>query len=304
MKRIIYVLALAILLAGGAAAPVSAPAHAQVYHYAPPPADIYAYPWVGPNTPWIYYNGDWFLNGVLYYYFGPLFGWAPYYAFPPIFIVRPHEWYEPKWHTWYERNPQIIVHFHRTYPIWRGHTHSHRYDRSFYDKHHHGRDAGWQGGFRGVTPKAVPEKPAPPGVAPPEKRRPEPSRVAPREERRPEPRVAPREERKPEPRVVPREEKRPEPRVTPREERRPEPPRVAPREERRPAPSRVAPPEEKRPAPSRVAPPERPQPPSKAAPPTRPAPAPEPEKGGRGAPKPEKGGPGPSKSGGPGGEKQ
>ena len=68
MKKIAFILMTAILLAGGAVAVMSAPSYAQVYEYPPPPQDPYESPWVGPDTPWVYYNGDWFLNGILYYF--------------------------------------------------------------------------------------------------------------------------------------------------------------------------------------------------------------------------------------------
>ena len=58
-------------------------------------------PYVGPNTPWVYNTGDWFLNGILYYFFGPRYGWAPYYAYPETYVVRPGQWYGPKWQGWY-----------------------------------------------------------------------------------------------------------------------------------------------------------------------------------------------------------
>ena len=71
MKKIAFILMIAILLAGGAVAVMSAPSYAQAYEYPPPPPDPYESPWVGPDTPWVYYNGDWFLNGVLYYFLRP-----------------------------------------------------------------------------------------------------------------------------------------------------------------------------------------------------------------------------------------
>ena len=80
MKKLIFVLAIAILLAGSVVGIMSAPSYAQGYggyNYPPPPQDPYATPWVGPNTPWTYYNGDWFLNGILYYFFGNNFGMGP-----------------------------------------------------------------------------------------------------------------------------------------------------------------------------------------------------------------------------------
>ena len=93
MKKLSLVLVIAMLLAGLAAGAISTPADAQgypAYSYPAPPRSPYANPWVGPNTPWVHYNGDWFLNGMLYYFFGPRYGWAPYYAYAPTYIVRPN----------------------------------------------------------------------------------------------------------------------------------------------------------------------------------------------------------------------
>ena len=75
MKKLITFFLLAILVAGGSASrPCRRPPRPRPIH---PPAYPLAKPWVGPNTPWVYYNGDWFLNGVLQYFFGPKYGWAP-----------------------------------------------------------------------------------------------------------------------------------------------------------------------------------------------------------------------------------
>ena len=93
MKKLSVILVLAILLVGGAVGAISTPAYAQGYSYPPPPQNPYSTPWVGANTPWVYYNGDWFLNGVLHYFFGPGYGWAPYYSYAPTYIVRPGKWY-------------------------------------------------------------------------------------------------------------------------------------------------------------------------------------------------------------------
>ena len=174
MKKLGLVLALAILLAGGTLTAVSAPASAQPYEYPPPPGNPYATPWVGPDTPWVYYNGDWFLNGVLYYFFGPQYGWAPYYAYGPTYIVRPGNWYGPMWNTWYVGHPNFWVVFNQRYPYWRGHQHGHRYDRAFYEKHHHGKDGGWQKGFQGRAggkphPEGMKKGPAPEGPKKPGK---------------------------------------------------------------------------------------------------------------------------------------
>ena len=145
MKRLSVILVLAVLLGGGAVGLMPAPSQAQVYPA--PPANIYATPWVGPSTPWVYYNGDWFLNGLLYYFFGPQYGWAPYYAYPSVYVVRPVYWYAPRWQTWYESHPVYWEHFHRQYPYWRGHQVGHHYDEQFYNQHHRGQGGGWHKGF-------------------------------------------------------------------------------------------------------------------------------------------------------------
>jgi len=154
MKRLSLVLVLAALLAGPVCVTWSATSYAQavpVYTYPGPPANIYTAPWVGPNTPWVFYNGDWFLNGVLYYFFGPAYGWGPYYAYAPVYIVRPENWYGPRWNVWYEQHPVYWQNFGRTYPYWRGHSVGHRYDENFYNRYHHGQGGGWQRGVRGET---------------------------------------------------------------------------------------------------------------------------------------------------------
>ena len=173
MKKLTFILMVAILLAGAAAAAMSTPSYAQGYVYAPAPADPYSQPWVGPNTPWVYYNGDWFLNGILYYYYGPRYGWAPYYAYAPTYIVRPGDWYASRWLAWYQGNPQYYQQFQQAYPYWQGHREGQRYDQNFYEQHHSGQGAGWQKGFQG--------RPAAP--AQPQGQRPGPAQVAPRRNR-------------------------------------------------------------------------------------------------------------------------
>jgi hypothetical protein len=106
-------------------------------------------PWVGQNTPWTYYNGDWFLNGVLYYFFGPKYGWAPYYSYAPVYVVRPPQWYGPKWNKWYRAHPVYWQNFNRAYPYWRNHRAGYRYNEAFYNQHHHGQGGGWQHGYHG-----------------------------------------------------------------------------------------------------------------------------------------------------------
>jgi hypothetical protein len=187
MKKLSFILAIAILLAGGAAAVRSAPSYAQAYEYPPPPVNLYDNPWVGPNTPWIYYNGDWFLNGILYYFFGPQYGWAPYYAYPSSYMVRPQNWYAPRWHAWYQGNPHYWQSFQRAHPYWRGHRAGQRYEKNFYEKHHRGHGDGWQKGYHGATfDRSRPEKRKPDAtrVTPSERRKPDSARVAPSKEKK------------------------------------------------------------------------------------------------------------------------
>lgn len=160
MKKLIFVLVAGILLAGSAVGIMSGPSYAQGYggsYYPPPPQDPYATPWVGPNTPWVHYNGDWFLNGVLYYFFGNNYGWAPYYAYAPTYIARPNDWYAPRWNTWYQQNPQYYQSFTQRYPYWRTHQHSRRYNQDFYNQHHRSQGEGWNRGFRGARPPGATE---------------------------------------------------------------------------------------------------------------------------------------------------
>ncbi|MFZ0052946.1 MAG: hypothetical protein WAK96_14310, partial [Desulfobaccales bacterium] len=84
MKRPILFLMLVILLVGGAIGAMSTFSQAQVYA-PPPPRAVAVTPYVGTNTPWTFYKGDWFLNGLLYYFFGPRIGFAPYYAYPTTY---------------------------------------------------------------------------------------------------------------------------------------------------------------------------------------------------------------------------
>lgn len=147
MKKLITLFMLAILVTGGALAALPAASQAQMYP--PPPAQSVANPWVGPNTPWVYYNGDWFQNGVLHYFFGPKYGWGPYYAYPQTYIVRPGNWYGPKWHDWYRTHPVYWNNFHSRYPYWRNHQVGHHYDQHFYEQYHHGQGGGWHYGEHG-----------------------------------------------------------------------------------------------------------------------------------------------------------
>jgi hypothetical protein len=248
MKKLSLLLVLAILLGAGAFAVTATPSQAQVYTYPAPPPDPYSSPWVGPGTPWVYYNGDWFLNGILYYFFGP-YGWAPYYAYAPTYIVRQPDWYGPRWNIWYETRPQYWRGFVREYPYWRQHHQGERYGREFYERHHPGQGGGWEKGFHGRPPgQPHPEgrKPVPGRVVPPETHRPAPGRMAPTPEghKPPAGRMAP-EGRKPAPaRVAPPAEHRPAQapgHMAPAGKPAPAPAHVAPQQGHAPAPGRVAP---------------------------------------------------------------
>lgn len=263
MKKLPLVLLIAIVLVGGAVVATSTPSSAQFYEYQAPPPNPYTQPWVGSNTPWVYFNGDWFLNGILYYFFGPQYGWAPYYAYPPVYIVRPQQWYAPMWQTWYRGHPTYWNHFRQAYPYWRSHRVGQHYDERFYEKHQHGRPGDWQKGYRGVAP----ERPHPEG------RKPGPAQVAP--PARPGPVHG-----------APPERQKPPTRVTPPERQMPGPARVAPPAGQKPGPAQVAPPAGQRP-PAQMAPPAGPKPGPAPAPKAGPAPkaapsAPQPEKGGHG----------------------
>jgi hypothetical protein len=158
MKKLCLCLAIAVLLAGCAAAPMYPVAEPV---YSAPPQYPFSAPWVGPNTPWVFYNGDWFSNGMLYYYFGPRYGWAPYYAYPTTYIVRPANWYAPRWNTWYQAHPNYRNNFIGRYPYWRSHHYGQRYDQNFYNKYHRNQGSGWHKGFHGASDKRT-QPPKPP----------------------------------------------------------------------------------------------------------------------------------------------
>ena len=175
MKRLSLFFALAILVAG-CMGPQPGTPYGQGYGgnqgyggyqgqggYPPAPQNPYATPWVGANTPWTFFQGDWFLNGLLYNNFGPQYGWAPYYSYPVTYIVRPTTWYAPRWQTWYQQNPQYVRTFEQKYPYYRGHHAGQHYDQNFYNAHHRGQGGGWNQGFHGVR---APESTAPRGHTP------------------------------------------------------------------------------------------------------------------------------------------
>jgi hypothetical protein len=157
IKKLSLLAVMALLLAGCATGPMYTPSYGQ--GYAPPPQNLYAAPWVGANTPWVFYNGDWFMNGMLYNYFGPRYGWAPYYAYAPTYIVRPSNWYAPKWNSWYRAHPTYWNHLVQRYPYWRNHRPGQHYDQRFYEAHHRGQGGGWHKGFHSATPpRTYPER--------------------------------------------------------------------------------------------------------------------------------------------------
>jgi hypothetical protein len=102
-------------------------------------------PWVGPNTPWVFWNNNWYYNGILYAFFGPL-GWWPNGYYGNNLIVRTDEWYGPRWVTWYRENPYYWDEFHRHYGNghhwhhgWHGHDAWHHWHHhNLHHHHHHG----------------------------------------------------------------------------------------------------------------------------------------------------------------------
>jgi len=150
MKKLIILLILAISLGAGTMGAMPGLSQAQVYP--PPPPHAVAAPWVGANTPWVYYHGDWFLNGILYYFFGPHYGWAPYYGYPETNIVRPGHWYGPRWEGWYHAHPAYGENFEHRYPHWREHQVGHHYGEEFYNRYHPGQGGGWHHGGTGHEP--------------------------------------------------------------------------------------------------------------------------------------------------------
>ncbi len=149
MKKLSILLILAIFLGVGMMGAMPGLSQAQVYAPPPPPEPVVGAPYVGSNTPWVYNGGDWFLNGILYYFFGPRYGWAPYYAYPETYVVRPGQWYGPKWQGWYRAHPVFLRNFRRAYPMWRGHTVGHHYGEEFYNRYHPGQGGGWHHGVPG-----------------------------------------------------------------------------------------------------------------------------------------------------------
>ncbi len=156
MKRSIIFLLLVITLAGGAIVAMSGPSAAQGYYMARPVQPVVMQPYVGTNTPWTFYKGDWFMNGILYYFFGPKIGFAPYYAYPQVYIVRPQNWYAPGWNAWYQARPQYWNNFERQYPQWRAHQIGAHYDQNFYNRYNHGQGGGWNRGFQGANTQGGP----------------------------------------------------------------------------------------------------------------------------------------------------
>ena len=64
-------------------------------------------PWLGPASPWFWYNNAWWYNGVLYGFYGGAYGWRPYGSITNVVVEQPAYFYNnPKWGSWAQRNPQ------------------------------------------------------------------------------------------------------------------------------------------------------------------------------------------------------
>ena len=145
MKKLSLMLALAILLAGGAIGATSTSSGAQVYP--PPPQNLYATPWVGANTPWVFYNGDWFLNGssaLLFWpstWMGSLLRLCSYlYRQTQSLVCASVECVVPG-------TPALLEEFSSPISLLAEHRYGHRYNENFYHQHHRGQGAGWQKGL-------------------------------------------------------------------------------------------------------------------------------------------------------------
>ncbi len=141
MKKLSFIMVAAVMLAVVLQGTISAPALAQSvsveaksYTYPAPPQKPAEHPWVGPNTPWTYYNNDWFYKGTLYYDYGER-GWAPYYSYETTTVTRPSDYYDTKWSVWYQKNPTYTETLIREHPYWKEHHVGTVYNENFYITH-------------------------------------------------------------------------------------------------------------------------------------------------------------------------
>lgn len=110
-------------------------------------------PWVGPSTPWVFWNSNWYYNGILYGFYGPR-GWWPRSYYGNEFIVRNNVWYGPRWNNWYRGHPSYWRNFHRDYRNGVNWHHGYRGHDAWRDhrgRWDHGRNLnrGGRGGFDG-----------------------------------------------------------------------------------------------------------------------------------------------------------
>ena len=149
MKKLIILLILAISLGAGMIGAMPGISQAQVV----PPAAPYATgaPWIGVNTPWVYYNGDWFLNGILYSF------WPSIWMGPVLRLSR-NLYRQTRPLVWSEMG-QVVSRpsglpgkFPARLPNWREHQVGRHYGEEFYNRYHPGQGGGWHHGVPGHGP--------------------------------------------------------------------------------------------------------------------------------------------------------
>jgi hypothetical protein len=110
-------------------------------------------PYVGPGTPWFYFNDAWYLNGIMYGYYGG-YGWWPYGYYGPSYLARPNHWYgNPHWNNYYRNNPHHGQNFQNKYhggTKWHGRGPGHPGIKSGTRGGQHGIKSGTRGGQPGT----------------------------------------------------------------------------------------------------------------------------------------------------------
>lgn len=73
-------------------------------------------PYLGPMSPWFWFNHNWYYNGVMYGYYGPGYEWAPYGSVTNVVVQQPAHYYNnPQWDSWANRHPEYGQHWQHEY---------------------------------------------------------------------------------------------------------------------------------------------------------------------------------------------
>jgi hypothetical protein len=73
-------------------------------------------PWLGPGSPWYWWNNAWWYNGVQYGFYGAAYGWRPYGSITNVVVEQPAHYYNnPQWDRWNHSHPDHVQHFHQQY---------------------------------------------------------------------------------------------------------------------------------------------------------------------------------------------